>query len=92
MDAAATEAGQKATDDAHKEGVAEGQQLKKEQETVAPSGGGLQGGGTSSTGDQDWLNRWADEVDGDIPANPENAAKAKALNAKGIYAKARTAT
>lgn len=46
----------------------------------------LGGQGAPGQSEQDWLNRYGDEVDGGISATPQNAQRAKELKAKGMKA------
>ncbi|MDZ4250923.1 MAG: hypothetical protein U0990_12680 [Candidatus Nanopelagicales bacterium] len=53
---------------------------------MSVNNGGAGGGGVTVS-DQSWINRYADEENGGVPPTPENARRAAALNARGIYAK-----
>ena len=51
--------------------------------------GALSTGTGAAMSKQQWMDNYADEVNGNIPATPENAAKARALQAEGIIPRVR---
>jgi hypothetical protein len=83
---AETDGRDKAVADARQAGRDEVTRRQALEEADVDMGGG---GGGSGAGDQEWLNEYADDVNGKIPSTPENRKRANDLMAKGMQPRPR---
>lgn len=73
--------------DARRQGREEALRERNREEADVDMGPGAGVGGAA--GEQEWQDRYADEVNGGIPGTPDNAKRSRQLTAKGIFPRPR---